>query len=330
MAAKRKTNDESGTHRSQSGWNKFWAKKVTKKINVHLEWVLISSTLNLGKKEAGSSPPSSGKWDAKRKLTMRIVSYPPKHTHSYPHKKDDKEDECASRVVDSSNTNQWGKKEAGSSPPSSGKWAAKRKLMMRVGPLVLSLDGKLLGPRRMTKKINVHPEWKILQTLTNGAKRKLDHLLLHLSGWKTSWAKKDDKEDQCASRVVDSSNTNQWGKKEAGSSPPSSGKWAAKRKLMMRVGPLVLSLDGKLLGPRRMTKKINVHPEWLILQTLTNGAKRKLDHLLLHLVNGLLWKTNDDSGTPRSQSGWKTSWDKKDDKEDQCASRVEDSSNTNQ
>ncbi|GJT09147.1 hypothetical protein Tco_0843609 [Tanacetum coccineum] len=116
-------------------------------------------------------------------------------------------------------------------------------------------------------------------------------------------------------------------------------------KLMMRVGPLVLSLDGKLL----------VHPEWkilqtltnnhrlklicallmlldhlLIFQTLTNGAKRKLDHLLLHLVNGLLWKTNDESGTPRSQSGWKTSWAKKDDKEDQCASRVEDSSNTNQ
>ncbi|GJZ56120.1 hypothetical protein Tco_0611313 [Tanacetum coccineum] len=41
-------------------------------------------------------------------------------------------------------------------------------------------------------------------------------------------------------------------------------------------------------------------------------------------------KTNDESGTPHSQSGWKTSWDKKDDKEDQCASRVEDSSNTNQ
>ncbi|GKA81913.1 hypothetical protein Tco_0788661 [Tanacetum coccineum] len=222
MGCKKKTNDESGTPRSQSGWKTSWAKK------------------------------------------------------------DDKEDQCASRVEDSSNTNQWGKKEAGSSPPSSGKWAAKRKLMMRVGPLVLSLDGKLLGPRRMTKKINVHPEWKILQTLTNGAKRKLDHLLLHLktndesgtprsqSGWKTSWAKKDDKEDQCASRVEDSSNTNQWGKKEAGSSPPSSGKWAAKRKLMMRVGPLVLSLDGKLLGTRRMTKKINVHPEWKTLQTLTN------------------------------------------------------------
>ncbi|GJZ53524.1 hypothetical protein Tco_0608409, partial [Tanacetum coccineum] len=39
-------------------------------------------------------------------------------------------------------------------------------------------------------------------------------------------------------------------------------------------------------------------------------------------MNGLLWKTNDESGTPRSQSGWKTSWAKKDDKEDQCASRV--------
>ncbi|GJT09149.1 hypothetical protein Tco_0843611 [Tanacetum coccineum] len=92
----------------------------------------------------------------------------------------------------------------------------------------------------------------------------------------TSWAKKDDKEDQCASRVEDSSNTNQ------------------------------CAVDGDLR---------------FIL---------KLDHLLLHLVNGLLWKTNDESGTPRSQSGWKTSWAKKDDKEDQCASRVEDSSNTNQ
>ncbi|GJR33356.1 hypothetical protein Tco_1109588 [Tanacetum coccineum] len=138
----------------------------------------------------------------------------------------------------------------------------------------------------MTKKINVHPEWLILQTLTNGAKRKLDHLLLHLVNgllWKTN----------------DESGTPR-------------------------------SQSGKLLGPRRMKKKINVHPEWKILQTLTNEAKRKLDHLLLHLVNGLLWKTNDESGTPRSQSGWKTSWAKKDDKENQCASRVEDSSNTNQ
>ncbi|GKA01109.1 hypothetical protein Tco_0673774 [Tanacetum coccineum] len=217
MGCKKKTNDESGTPRSQSGWKTSWDKK------------------------------------------------------------DDKEDQCASRVEDSSNTNQWGKKEA-----ASGKWAAKRKLMMRVGPLVLSLDGKLLGTRRMTKKINVHPEWLTLQTLTNGAKRKL-HLVNGLqmgckkktndesgtprsqSGWKTSWDKKDDKEDQCASRVEDSSNTNQWGKKEA-----ASGKWAAKRKLMMRVGPLVLSLDGKLLGTRRMTKKINVHPKWKTLQTLTN------------------------------------------------------------
>ncbi|GKF54798.1 hypothetical protein Tco_0165138 [Tanacetum coccineum] len=65
-----------------------------------------------------------------------------------------------------------------------------------------------------------------------------------------------------------------------------------------------------------------------------NQKKKKLftnlDHLLLYLVNGLLWKTNNESGTPRSQSGWKTSLAKKDDKEDQCASRVVDSSNTNQ
>ncbi|GKG36243.1 hypothetical protein Tco_0443921, partial [Tanacetum coccineum] len=51
-----------------------------------------------------------------------------------------------------------------------------------------------------------------------------------------------------------------------------------------------------------MTKKINVHPEWKIFQTLTNGAKRKLDHLLLHLVNGLLWKTNDESGVTPPKS----------------------------
>ncbi|GKC57693.1 hypothetical protein Tco_1085291, partial [Tanacetum coccineum] len=239
-----------------------------------------------------------------------------------------------------------------SSPPSSGKWAAKRKLMMRVGPLVLSLDGKLLGTRRMTKKINVHPKWLTLQTLTNVAKRKLVHLLLHLvnsckkktndesgtprsqSGWKTSWDTKEGEED------------------EGGSSPPSTGKWAVKRKLMMRVGPLVLSLDGKLLGPRRMTKKINVHPEWKTLQTLTNElvwvessppssgkwvAKRKpMMRVGPFVVSGwkTSWakkddkedqcckkKTSDESGTPHSQSGWKTSWAKKDDKEDQCASR---------
>ncbi|GKC28327.1 hypothetical protein Tco_1035621 [Tanacetum coccineum] len=425
MGCKKKTNDESGTPRSQSGWKTSWDKKDDKEDQCASQVEDSSNTNQWGKKEAGSSPPSSGKWAAKRKLMMRVgplvlsldgkllgtrrmtkkinvhpewktlqtltnelacldgkllgtrrmtkkINVHPewlilqtltngakrKLDHLLLHlsgwktswdKKDDKEDQCASRVEDSSNTNQWGKKEAGSSPPSSGKWAAKRKLMMRVGPLVLSLDGKLLGTRRMTKKINVHPEWKTLQTLTNelacldgkllGTRRMTKKINVHPE-WKTlqtltNGAKrklhlKDDKEDQCASRVVDSSNTNQWGKKEAGSSPPSSGKWAAKRKLMMRVGPLVLSLDGKLLGPRRMTKKINVHPEWKILQTLTNGAKRKLDHLLLHLVNGLLWKTNDESGTPRSQSGWKTSWAKKDDKEDQCASRVEDSSNTNQ
>ncbi|GJY57979.1 DNA-directed RNA polymerase V subunit 1 [Tanacetum coccineum] len=40
----------------------------------------------------------------------------------------------------------------------------------------------------------------------------------------TSWAKKDDKKDQFASQVEDSSNTNQWGKKEAGSSASSWGK----------------------------------------------------------------------------------------------------------
>ncbi|GKA69937.1 hypothetical protein Tco_0776001 [Tanacetum coccineum] len=120
-----------------------------------------------------------------------------------------------------------------------------------------------------------------------------------------------------------------------------SGKWAAKRKQMMRVGPLVLSLDGKLLGTIRMTKKINVHPERKTLQTLTNGAKRKLDYLHLSLAKkddkedqctsqcealqiitmnwrGCKKKTNDESGTLRSQSGWKTSWDKRHDKKIKC------------
>ncbi|GKF67147.1 hypothetical protein Tco_0196826, partial [Tanacetum coccineum] len=39
------------------------------------------------------------------------------------------------------------------------------------------------------------------------------------------------------------------------------------------------------------------HPE---KHTLDSAAISKLDHLLLHLVNGLMWKTNDESGTPRS------------------------------
>ncbi|GKD15400.1 hypothetical protein Tco_1199807 [Tanacetum coccineum] len=138
MGYKKKTNDESGTPRSQSGWKTSWAKK------------------------------------------------------------DDKEDQCASQVVDSSNTNQWGKKEAGSSPFSSGKL------------------------------------WKTNDESGTPSSQ---------SGWKTSWAKKDDKEDQCASRVVDSSNTNQWGKKEAGSSPSSSGKWAAVKINMCAVDVARSSLD---------------------------------------------------------------------------------------
>ncbi|GJX91937.1 hypothetical protein Tco_0345263 [Tanacetum coccineum] len=259
--------------------------------------------------------------------------------------------------LDFSNTNQWGKKEAGSSPPSSGKWAAVEKLMMRVGPLVLSRMEKLLGQEE-TKKINVHPEWKDSSHTNHWLSKTKSGTPRSQSGCKTSFgSKKDDKEDQCASRVEDSSNTNQWGKRKLDHlllHLVNGLLW----KTNDESGPPRLHLDGKLLGPRRMTKKINVHPEWKILQTLTNGAKRKLDHLLLHLinvhpewkilqtltngakrkldhlllhlVNGLLWKTNDESGTPRSQSGWKTSWAKKDDKEDQCASRVEDSSNTNQ
>ncbi|GJS42040.1 phospholipase-like protein [Tanacetum coccineum] len=318
-----KTNDESGTPRSRSGWKTYCASRVEDSSNIN-QCVVDGDLRFILKKtnDESRTPRSQSRWKtswAKKDdnedqcasrvedssntnqcavdgdLRFILKSGTPHSQYGWKTswaKKDDKKDRCASREEDSSNTNQWGKKEAGSSPLSSGCCG---KLMMRVGPLVLSLDGKLLGPKRMTKKINVHPEWKILQTLTNEAKRKLDHLLLHLV-----------KINMCAVDVarssLDFSNTNQWGKKEAGSSPSSSGKWAA----------------------------INVHPEWKILQTLTNRAKRKLDHLLLHLVNGLLWKTNDESGTPRSQSGWKTSWAKKDDKEDQCASRVEDSSNTNQ
>ncbi|GJR33353.1 hypothetical protein Tco_1109585 [Tanacetum coccineum] len=308
---------------------------MTKKINVHPEWLILQTLTNGAKRKldhlllhlVNGLLWKTNEWSGTPFVSSGWKTSGPR--------RDDKEDQCDIPSV---------------------LWKTNE---MRVGPLVLILDGKLLGPRRMTKKINVHPEWLILQTLTNGAKRKLDHLLLHLvngllwktndesgtprsqSGWKTSWAKKDDKEDQCCCR-----------------------------KLMMRVGPLVLSLDGKILGPRRMTNNMNVHPELFILQTLTNGAKRKLDHLLFHLSRdpsisvcerkllgaknddkeeqcssrvvilstltnrakrklehllfhlemGLLWKTNDESGTPRSQSGWKTSWAKKDDNEDECAS----------
>ncbi|GKD90351.1 hypothetical protein Tco_1365858 [Tanacetum coccineum] len=129
--------------------------------------------------------------------------------------------------------------------------------MMRVGPLVLSLDGKLLRTRRMTKKINVHPEWKILQTLTNGAKlmMRVGPLVLSLDGKLLGQRRMTKKINVHPEWKILQTLTNG-------------------AKLMMRVGPLVLSLDGKLLGTRRMTKKINVHPEWKILQTLTNGAKR--------------------------------------------------------
>ncbi|GJS64687.1 hypothetical protein Tco_0679251 [Tanacetum coccineum] len=219
-----KTNDESGTPRSQSGWKTSWAKKDDKKINVQ-----------------------------------------------FP-------------VVDSSNNNQWAKRNSWITPtfhlymcrlwtnneesgPLSSKWlilkttnGAKRKLdhlsfiwymsyygklIDESGPLVLSLDGKLLGPRRMTKKINVHPEWKIPNT-NQWAKRKQiisyfncgklydESVPLNLSTDEHFLAKKDDKESSILCKNND------------------------------ETGPLVLSLDGKLLGPRRMTKKINVHPEWLI------------------------------------------------------------------
>ncbi|GJW79149.1 hypothetical protein Tco_0140831 [Tanacetum coccineum] len=71
-----------------------------------------------------------------------------------------------------------------------------------------------------------------------------------------------------------------------------------------------------------------------ILHEIYNGMgnlnMEKLSSLLLSYGKWAALETNDGMGTPSSQSGWKTSWAKKDDKEDQCASRVEDSSNTNQ
>ncbi|GKE45089.1 hypothetical protein Tco_1472373, partial [Tanacetum coccineum] len=50
-----------------------------------------------------------------------LSSQPPPHS---PPPRSTATRSTATRVEDSSNTNQWGKKEAGSSPPSSGKWAA--------------------------------------------------------------------------------------------------------------------------------------------------------------------------------------------------------------
>ncbi|GKD30533.1 ABC transporter G family member 35-like protein [Tanacetum coccineum] len=227
-----------------------------------------------------------------------------------------------------------GQKEA-DRPPSSVN-GAKRKLLSEMDPSFSARIENFLGHKDDKKDQMCIPSWKILQTLTKWAKRKLDHLLLHL---------------------------------EAGSSPPSSGKWAAKRKLMMRVGPpSFFQSDGKLLGQEvgDPAKKINVHPSvdsstldpWgkkkakddqedqcvirVFDSTNTNQCgKKEADHLLLQSEAGSSppssgkWglrkrKLMMESGTPRSQSGWKTSLDKKDDKEDQCASRVEDSSNTNQ
>ncbi|GJY60410.1 hypothetical protein Tco_0461067 [Tanacetum coccineum] len=167
-----------------------------------------------------SSPPSSGKWAAKRKLMMRVGpldSVLGKWGKTSWDKKDGKSKPsiCASRSEDFQTlTMNWRE----SSPPSSGKWAARKELAWR----------------RDAKKINVHPEWKDSQTLTNRIG--------------VVWVE---------------------------SSPPSSGKWAAKRKPMnWRESSPPSSgngrLDGKLFGLRRMTKKINVHPEWKTLQTLTN------------------------------------------------------------
>ncbi|GJU07179.1 hypothetical protein Tco_1123609 [Tanacetum coccineum] len=127
--------------------------------------------------------------------------------------------------------------------------------MMRVGPLVISLDGK------------------------------------------SYWAKKDDKDVQCASRVEDSQTLTNGAN------------------LMMRVGPPRSQLDGKTSWAKRMTKKYLM---WAsrsgrFLQTLTNGAK-----------------TNDESGAHRfsvEENSWAKMEEfsgKKDDKEDQCASRMDD------
>ncbi|GJR33352.1 hypothetical protein Tco_1109584 [Tanacetum coccineum] len=152
-----KTNDESGTPRSQSGWKTSGAKK------------------------------------------------------------DDKEDECASRVVDSLNTNQWGKKEAGSSPLSSG-----YKEYQCASSECLILQTNKWAKRKLVIIYFLYlGKWAAVETNDESG------TLSSSPGWRTSWAKKDDKEDECASRVLDTSNTNQWGKKEAGSSPSSSGKWAA-------------------------------------------------------------------------------------------------------
>ncbi|GJR33351.1 hypothetical protein Tco_1109583 [Tanacetum coccineum] len=233
-------------------------------------------------------------------------------------------------IGDSSNTKpppQWGKSGSLIIYLASSGNGCSGKLMMRVGPLVpfwMETSWARSDDKKMNvhpdyqeeyKEMNLHPEWSILQTQTNVAKRNWRSSLFQLVKWAAL--------------------TN-GGKKDAGSSPP----FIRRDDNKINVHPEVVDLQTLTKVQKgswihlhlhlKDTKKMNVHPEWLILQTLTNGAKRKLDHLLLHLVNELLWKTNDESATPRSQSGWKTSWAKKDDKEDECASRVVDSSNTNQ
>ncbi|GJX44289.1 hypothetical protein Tco_0260965 [Tanacetum coccineum] len=290
------------------------SEEMTKKNQCASSVVDSFKPLNQGrqKKEAGSSHPSSGSGSSptslvngtcKRKLMMRVG--PPSFSvwmDNFLGQEGLTKKINVHHVWKTLQTLQWGKWKRDHLLRLLVKWAAQKKTNMRVGPSFQSGMENFLG-QKDEKKINVLPALLILQTLTKGLKKE-DGFIISPSS-KAMAKKINVHQSGCILQY-----TNQWGKKEAGSSPPSSGKWAAKRKLMMRVGPLILSLDGKLLGPRRMTNKINVHPEWKTLQTLTNGAKRKDGSSPpFTLVN---WaakkKTNDESGTPRFSLDGKKSW----------------------
>ncbi|GJY62766.1 hypothetical protein Tco_0464226 [Tanacetum coccineum] len=112
----------------------------------------FSNTNQWGKKEAGSSPPSSGKWAANIGKNLNWCAV-----------------DVARSSLDFSNTNQWGKKEAGSSSS----------LQLVNG---LLLEENVIG-QKMTKKINVHPEMEILQTPNQLGKKGTDPPRLSSGKW---------------------------------------------------------------------------------------------------------------------------------------------------
>ncbi|GKD82556.1 hypothetical protein Tco_1349395 [Tanacetum coccineum] len=121
------------------------------------------------------------------------------------------------------------------------------------------------------------------QKMNVASRREWDHLVLSQIV-KHSFTQEDDKEINGKSRVVDLQTLTQWGKKEAGSSPPLS------EENYVESGTPDLESGWKTSGQEN-DKEMNVQPECLILQTLTNMEKRKLGSSPHSSVTRQLWKT---------------------------------------